>query len=160
VAKAYELMMTHVQNDKSTTEVLCSNMDHDGVYVEGDDNVMITDYNMEDEFMLAADIFGLQITLEQNHHSEGYEFCKITVSESMTGKPASMKNISSSFLKLGWSPKNFKVGSRREALLVQSRLMMFNHTYPQITEFKNFSKMVLDQLNPKFITLDPYTMTI
>jgi hypothetical protein len=51
--------MTHVKNDRSTTEVLNKNMEHDGVYVEGDDNVMVTDYNMDEEFMLAADIFGL-----------------------------------------------------------------------------------------------------
>jgi hypothetical protein len=34
-------------------------MKADGVYVEGDDNVMITDHEMEEEFLLAADIFGL-----------------------------------------------------------------------------------------------------
>jgi len=79
---------------------------------------MVTDKDMEKEFYLAADIFGLQITLDQHNHSEGYEFCKITVAETMTGKASSMKNISSSFLKLGWTNKSFKAGSSREAMLI------------------------------------------
>lgn len=52
-------MITHATRGMSTTEILNKNMNWDGVYVEGDDNVMITDYDMEEELYLAADVFGL-----------------------------------------------------------------------------------------------------
>jgi len=130
--------------------------------VEGDDNVFASDRDVTSSIELAAKLFGFKAEYTKTN-GESFQFCKVRVTDNGMGDRSSAKSLPSVMNKLGWTTKNVKAGSKREAMLTQSKLlitwMMYTDSLPGMDDFvaamldsfpdnRRYVKFVNGQLKP------------
>lgn len=74
--------------------------------MEGDDNISLTDANLDRALEIASNLFGIKLTKEVKPGGTDFEFCKIITTEAYNQEACSVKDFSSSFIKLGFSTRH------------------------------------------------------
>lgn len=125
-----------------------------GCLVEGDDNTMASNIEITEYLEQAAGLLGFKATIERNEHS-GNSFCKFYTSEDEAGAMCASREFSSQFYKHGWSSKyNLKLGSYREAIYVQSKLLALLANFPDLTGLQVYARACLATLQQKHVVID------